>query len=160
MWFFFCLFLIKRLLHFLCSLLYMQENVQTNIKGKTLTSSPSQMFFKIGVLKHFAVLSRKHLSWSPFLLKLQTWGLSSSFKSSLLYKTIPKFYVIIEFVGRLCVQNWYFSYLSCPSFCSFITLLESVFHGYSVLVFVPKFLVSVTFVRITKSTPALFRLNR
>ena len=36
---------------------------------------------------------------------------------------------------------------------SIITLLESVFHGYSVLAFIPKFLISVTFVRITASAP-------
>ena len=40
---------------------------------------------------------------------------------------------------------------------SFITLFESVFHGYFALVFIPKFLVRVTFVRIT-SAPALFLL--
>ena len=31
----------------------------------------SQMFFKIGVVKKFANLTRKHLSWSLFLIKLQ-----------------------------------------------------------------------------------------
>ena len=37
----------------------MEENVQTNIKRKTLRSSRSQMFFKIAVLKNFAVTVRK-----------------------------------------------------------------------------------------------------
>ena len=30
-----------------------------------------QMFFKIGVLKHFTIFTGKHLSWRLFLLKLQ-----------------------------------------------------------------------------------------
>ena len=71
---FFVLFLRKRLLRLLCSLLcylFMQENVQTDIKGKTLRSSRSQMFFKIGVLKNLAIFTRKYLSWSLFLIKLQ-----------------------------------------------------------------------------------------
>ena len=58
--------------------------------------------------------------------------------------------------------SWYkidIFHISCViALFSFITLLELVFHGYVVLVFIPKFLVSVTFVRITTSAPAL--LNR
>ena len=34
-------------------------------------SSRSQMFFKIGVLKKFAMFTGKHLCWSLFLIKLQ-----------------------------------------------------------------------------------------
>ena len=34
-------------------------------------SSRSQMFFKIGIIKHFAMFTWKHLCWSPFLIKLQ-----------------------------------------------------------------------------------------
>ena len=34
-------------------------------------NSLSQMFFRIGVLKYFSGLTRKHLSWSLFLIKLQ-----------------------------------------------------------------------------------------
>ena len=41
-----------------------------------------------------------------------------------------------------------------------IALISSMVHGYSVLVFTPKFLVSVIIARITTSAPALFRLNR
>ena len=65
---FFVLVLRKCLLQSLCSLLcylFIQENVQTNIKGKTCRSSCSQMFFKIAVLKNLAVLSKKNnLCWS------------------------------------------------------------------------------------------------
>ena len=34
-------------------------------------SSRSQMYFKIGVLKNSAILTRKYLCWSLFLIKLQ-----------------------------------------------------------------------------------------
>ena len=51
-------------------------------------------------------------------------------------------------------------HISCViALFSFITLFESVFHGINfALVFIPKFLVSVTFVRIM-SAPALFLLT-
>ena len=35
-------------------------------------SSRSQMFFKINLLKNFAIFTRKNLCWSLFLIKLQT----------------------------------------------------------------------------------------
>ena len=34
-------------------------------------SSRSQMFFKIGALKNFAMFTGKHLCWSLFVIKLQ-----------------------------------------------------------------------------------------
>ena len=64
-----------------------------------------------------------------------------------------RFYLMIKFSGSLRVQNWHFSYLFYHSFFSFMV------HRYSVLVFIPKFLVSATFACITTSTPALFWLN-
>ena len=39
---------------------------------RTLESARSQMFFRIGVLKSFAILKGKQLSWSLFLIKSQT----------------------------------------------------------------------------------------
>ena len=39
-------------------------------------SSRSQMFFKIGVLKNFAIFTGKHLRWSLFLIKLQAFRCS------------------------------------------------------------------------------------
>ena len=38
--------------------------------AETLRSSRLQMFFKIGVLKNFAIFTEKHLCWSLFLIKL------------------------------------------------------------------------------------------
>ena len=41
-----------------------------NAPLSSLTSSRSQMFFKIGVLKNFTLFTRKHLYWSLILIKL------------------------------------------------------------------------------------------
>ena len=43
-------------------------------------SSRSQMFFKIGVLRNFAMFTGKHLCWSLFLIKLQAWRPASLFE--------------------------------------------------------------------------------
>ena len=123
------MFLRKHLLHLLCSLLHyllMQENAQTNIKGKTLRSRRSQMFLKIAVLKNFAVLSRKHLHWSESLFNniaglracifvkkdAQRYFLCEYYKifknryfyrTPPVYYTFPRFYMMIEFFGCLWV---------------------------------------------------------
>ena len=39
---------------------------------RTLESTRSQMFFRIGVLKNFVIFKRKQLSWSLLLIKSQT----------------------------------------------------------------------------------------
>ena len=44
------------------------------------SSSRWQMFFKTGVLKNFAMFTRKHLCWSLFLKKLQDWRPTFSLK--------------------------------------------------------------------------------
>ena len=56
-------------------------------------SSHSQLFFKIGVLKHFAIFTGKHLSWNLLLIsKTPTQVFSCEyckiFKCSFLYRTI------------------------------------------------------------------------
>ena len=70
--------------------------------------------------------------------------------------TFPNFYVMIQFFGRLWVQNRHFHFSCVIDLFSFMTLLESAFHGHSVLVFIPKFLISATFVRFTMPAQALF----
>ena len=45
-----------------------------------MRSSRSQKFFKIGVLKNFAIFTGKHLCWSLFLIKLQVWNPVTSLK--------------------------------------------------------------------------------
>ena len=41
-----------------------------NSKKNNLRSSRSQVFFKIGTLKNFAILTGKHLCWSVFFNKV------------------------------------------------------------------------------------------
>ena len=102
-------------------------------------------------------------AWRPeFLLKKKHQHMYFSVNIAKLLRTVffiehllliilfRNFYVMIEFLGRLWVQNWYFSYFLCRFFLLFITLvLESGVHGYFVLVFILRFFVSITFARIT-----------
>ena len=62
-------------------------------------SSRSQMFFKLGALKNFANLTRKHLWWNLFLIKLEaallkrdptqvfSCEIGNIFKNTLIYRT-------------------------------------------------------------------------
>ena len=49
-----------------------ERHIRHEVGLRTLKSSRSQMFFRIGVHKNFAIFKEKHLSWSLFLIKLQT----------------------------------------------------------------------------------------
>ena len=115
----------------------MEQTIQTNIKGKNLRSSRSQMFFKIAVLRNFAELSRKCLRCSLYLIKLKAWWPAfllektprqvfyceyfEIFKSCFFYRTPPvhytftKFCVMIRYFRLLWVQNWHFLY--CLNHC-------------------------------------------
>ena len=50
-----------------------RKTLKLTQKAKTLISSRSQMFFEIGVLKSLVIITKKHLCWSLFLIKLQAW---------------------------------------------------------------------------------------
>ena len=87
--------------------------------------------YKIDVLKNFAIFTANYLCWN-FLIKLRAWMPAFSLKrdshrgfflwilrhflEQFFYRTPPvyytflKFHVMIEFFGRLRVQNWYFPY--------------------------------------------------
>ena len=113
----FVLFLKKRPLHFLCRLLcylLMQENVQTNTKGKTLRSSRLQMFFKIAVLKNFAVLSRKHLCRSLVLIKFHAFRSAFVLKKRLQHKRFPA--SIAKFLRRGFLQTTSGNYIKKEAF--------------------------------------------
>ena len=129
------------------------------------------MFFKTAVLKNFAILSRKHLYWSVLLIHFQAYRPALLLKKRLqhmfflmkflraayfvkyiaVHYTFSTFYTMIEFFGSLWVQNLHFSYIFCT-----IALSSSMVHGYSVLVFTPKYLVSVSLARVATSASALF----
>ena len=51
--------------------IYLQKLI-ISFHDKIIRSSRWQMFFKIGVLKNFAIFTEKHLCWSLFLIMLQT----------------------------------------------------------------------------------------
>ena len=69
----FCFFLRTPTLHVLLVMLFIHI-------GKSLSSS-SQMLFKTGVLKNFAIFIRKQLCWGIFLIKLQDLRPAFSLKS-------------------------------------------------------------------------------
>ena len=50
-------------------------NIYLNIEPlrRAVRNSPSQMFFKIGVLKNITIFTGKHLCCSLFLIKLHVW---------------------------------------------------------------------------------------
>ena len=137
------------------------------------------MLYKIDALKNLEIFTEKYPCWSFFLINvikrdskagtfLWIW---QNFKYSFLYRplpvhyTFPKLYVMIEFLGRLWVRNWYFSYLFCHCF-TFLgnsdvrmgsLLLFRICNCYFVVI--PKFLLSVTFARTTTTAPSLLWLN-
>ena len=49
-------------------------------EAATRRSSRSQMLFKIGALKNFAIFAGKHPCWSLFKMKLQAWKLATLLK--------------------------------------------------------------------------------
>ena len=75
---FFVLSLRKRLLDFYVICCFRKfVHVICSHSTKSLRSSRSQMFFKIGVLKNFSILARKYLYWSLFWIKLHAWRATS-----------------------------------------------------------------------------------
>ena len=79
------LFLKKRLLHFLLLVMLFAHVAKRS-------NSRSQIFFKKGVLKNFAMFIGKHLCWSRFLIKFQCCRHAFLFKNKLQHSC---FYVII-----------------------------------------------------------------
>ena len=98
------------------SILY--GNGRAGIKELTVINSHSQMFFKIDVLKNFAILTGKHLCWSLFLIKLQAFrsatllnrdssigiilGILRNFQKQLFYRTplVPAFVLSMSVLDR------------------------------------------------------------
>ena len=124
-------------------------------------------------------MTKKHLWLSLFLIKLGPWRSEFLLKKGFQRKCFPAniatflrtaflwnffcslyFYVMIGFFGCFWVIDLF--HISCTiALFSFITLvLESGIHSYFLLVFIPKFLVNITFARTSTSAPALFWLNR
>ena len=109
------------------------------------------LFDKVAGLKACIFIEKETLTQVFFCEYCEIIENSFFIEHLLLIILFRNFYVMIEFFGRLWVQNWYFSYFLCHCFVFFfITLvLESGVHGYFVLVFILKFLVRITFARST-----------
>ena len=123
--------------------------------------SSKQLFLKI-----LQLLSRKHLCWSVFLIKLQAYSPAFLLKNRLQHRCFPKYLRTAFFVEHLTVHYTFSKFYVIIDFldvkidifhisCA-IALISFMVHAYSVLVFTPKFLVSVSFARITTSALALF----
>ena len=52
--------------------IYVTKNIST-ILFYEASEVQKQMFFKIGILKNFAIFTVKYLCWSLFLIKLESW---------------------------------------------------------------------------------------
>ena len=122
-WFLFCFIFEKTT--FPLPMLFVQIGKGSS---QTLRSSRSQMFFKIDALKNLSMFEKKNLWSSLFLIKLGPWRPAFLFKKRFQRRCFPVniakflrtaflwntvFYVMIEFFGRLWVQNWrvpYFLY--------------------------------------------------
>ena len=95
----------------------------------TFRSSCSQMFFKIGVLKNFAILTGKHLLWNNFIkmrlqLRVFSYKYRKIFKTSFFYSTTPMavfgylHYFLIPFS---CYVHQQLQNDMCFSFCIYIS---------------------------------------
>ena len=154
------------LLHFLSSLLsylFMQEKVPIKIKGKTLSSSRSQMFLKMAVLKRFAIAVKKTPIVECLFNKFA--GLYACILLKRNFNTVVFFINFYEqvfcrtphsslFFETLCDDRTFWTSLGAK-LTFFIFHVPFLCHC-SMVVFTPKFLVSVSFARITTSAPALF----
>ena len=65
-------------------------------------SSRSQMFFKIGILKNFAIITGKHLCWSVFSIELQTWRSAALLNRD--SNTGVSMWILQNFSGQLSIK--------------------------------------------------------
>ena len=74
-------------------------------------SSRSQIFFKIGVLKNFAIFIGKHMCWSLFLIKLQ------ALKPATLLKRDPNTGVFLSYLQKFLRTPFFTQHLRWPGGC-------------------------------------------
>ena len=120
-------------------------------------SSRSQMFFKIGIIKHFAMFTWKHLCWSPFLIKLQAfrcfpvkmanssffiehlrWQLLQMFCLTLYFqKDVAEYIVVLHciIVSFWNLKSLSFAFIRCITRChSLYTCCHSFYYSLSLVV--------------------------
>ena len=66
------------------------------------SSSRSQMFFKICILKNVPIITGKHLRWSFFLIKLQTWRAAALLNRD--SNTGVSMWILQNFSGQLSIE--------------------------------------------------------
>ena len=66
------------------------------------SSSRSQMFFKICILKNVPIITGKHLRWSFFLIKLQTWRAAALLNRD--SNTGVSMWILQNFSGQLSIK--------------------------------------------------------
>ena len=88
---------------------------------KRCRSSRSQMFFKIDVLKNFAIFTGKHLCWSLFLIKLQ------AFKCFPV--NIAKFLRSSFFIENLLLQMFCFTLCFHKDVAEYIVVIHCIFRS-------------------------------
>ena len=91
-----------------CKIIPIQAN-------QTDRSSHLQMFFKIGILKNFAIFPGKHLCWSLFLIKLQAWRPAPSLKRD--SNRIAFLWILQNFQGHFFYRTPTVATLERISFC-------------------------------------------
>ena len=116
-------------------------------------SSRSQMFFKIGIIKHFAMFTWKHLCWSPFLIKLQAfrcfpvkiakssffikhlrWRLLQMFCLTLYFqKDVAEYIVVLHciIVSFWNLKSLSFAFIRCTTRCH--SLYHSLYYSLSLV---------------------------
>ena len=144
----FVLFLRKRLLRLLCGLLlfvHVEKRSNFDIRGKTLRSSRSRMFFKIAVHKNLAILPRKHMRCSLFFDKVVglLFLLKNTFCSLYFSEILSDDRILWTSLGTKLI--FFIFFVPLLWFFFIILVLHSGVHGYFALVFIPTFLVSITF---------------
>ena len=152
--------------------------VTTAVPVGKYSNRHSKMFYKIDDSKNLAIFTGTHLCWRFLLInfikkRLQHRcfpvnigkGLSTAFYIEHVIASLyfSEFLCDHRILWILPVQNWYFSYFSCH--CFFFFHNSSVRIGSPLLfriylVFIPKFVLSVTFARIKTTAPSLSWLNR
>ena len=108
------------------------------------SNSRSEMFYKIYPLKNLAILTGKHMCWRFFLINF--------IKKRLRPRCFPvNFAKCLSTVFYIVFLNHCFVF-----FRNSIGRIGSPLLFRIYLVFIPKFLLSVIFARITKTAPSLF----
>ena len=109
--------------------IFQEQNMNFLVNRKLLNmclksrNSRSQLFFKIDVLKNFAIFTGKHLSWNLFLIKQQAFSRAAASANGQLCQGIVLFSIQSCIKGKINL-NFYF-HISLWCFKSFIKAFKA-----------------------------------